>query len=122
MTRFAFGAKCGGFAASGSVRRAAGLAPAVGPSRSASATAPRPTPHCCKNQRRVMFRWTDVMMAILGSFYLADEEVHQFQPVRRLERDRARAGHEIGFPPGLAVDRVRDAALADGHDASIPLP
>ncbi|MEJ7637426.1 MAG: hypothetical protein WKF75_05390 [Singulisphaera sp.] len=53
----ALGAKCGTFGASGSPVAAAAEAEADGtklpPSREFSATAPRPTPHSWKNQRRV---------------------------------------------------------------------
>src|SRR3954466_9762599 len=53
MTRFAFALKCGCFGARG-------FAPAIAPetfgpaSNDPSAIEPSPTPHCCKNQRRVI--------------------------------------------------------------------
>src|SRR4051812_36342888 len=53
MTRFAFALKCGCFGARG-------FAPAIAPEtfcsaiNDPSAIEPSPTPHCCKNQRRVI--------------------------------------------------------------------
>src|SRR5689334_5737098 len=54
MTRLAFGAKCGAFGASGLTNAGLPAANNFWFNNDPSAIVPSPTPHCLKNQRRVI--------------------------------------------------------------------
>ena len=104
ITRLAFGAKCGCFGASGSLaRRRSPIRPAGAP----SAIAPRPTPHCSKNQRRVICFGSIAIKMILAvhRLFLGDRFV-QVQQHARDDRPGGQLARGVAPAAASAVRRI----------------
>src|SRR5947207_3953622 len=82
MTRFALGLKCGCFGASGLTTPGAVDLPRAlsAPSRDASAIEPKPTPHCRKNQRRLM-NWAASLRSSCWKFIVQRANASYIRPI-----------------------------------------
>ena len=106
MTLFALPGNCEGLGASGFAER-----PVVAPfaflaSNSASEIVPSPTPHCCKNQRRLTAAWVTVFVKMVLAIHrinpdLLNVHLRRYSLVivsSRFKRTRETAVHPASSP------------------------